>query len=307
MADCSIEIASVRLANPLIAAAGTTGYGPELAEIADLRNLGALTTKSITKDGREGNDPWRVVDLPAGMLNAIGLANIGLDRFLDDVVPELGQLDTVVIGSIAGHTIEEYVAVASAFDPIDALPLVELNISCPNTETGKDFNDDPERMVQLLSAVRSELKHTPMIVKFSPGSANLTTLVIKAIEAGADAICMGNTMPAISVDPETGQSRIGRHAGGLSGPGLHPIAAKLVHDVYVHMQKSSRHVPLIATGGVTCWEDAAEFILLGADAVGMGTVLMADPHAPVRINKGLHKWVQRKGGDLANLRGSFRQ
>ena len=305
MADCSIQIAGVRLANPLIAAAGTTGYGPELAEITDVANLGALTTKSITREVRQGNDPWRVVDLPAGMLNAIGLANLGLDRFIQEIVPQLAKLDTVVIGSIAGHSIEDYVAVAEALDPIEDLPLVELNISCPNTDTGRDFNDDPALMGELLAATKSALSRTPMIVKFSPGSADLPALVDGAISAGADAICLGNTMPAMSVDPETGRSRIGRHAGGLSGPALHPIAARIVHDIHLHLEASSRRVPLIATGGVTCWEDAAEFIVLGADAVGLGTVLMADPHAPVRIRKGLHKWVQRKGGDLARLRGSF--
>ena len=277
MADCSIEIAGVRLANPLIAAAGTTGYGPELAEISDLSNLGALTTKSITHEVRAGNDPWRVVDLPAGMLNAIGLANIGLEGFLGEVVPQLAQLNTVVIASIAGHSIEDYVSVAKALDPIDSLPLVELNISCPNTETGQDFNDNPTLLTELLRAVKSELVQTPMIVKLSPGSADIPRLARTAVEAGADALCLGNTIPAMSVDPETGRSRIGRHAGGLSGPALHPIAARVVHEVHQRLVADDLGVPLIATGGVSCWEDAAEFIVLGAHAVGMGTVLMADP------------------------------
>lgn len=307
MADCSIEIAGVRLANPLLAAAGTTGYGPELAEIFNVGYLGALTTKSITPESRIGNDPWRVVDLPSGMLNAIGLANIGLEGFLTEVVPQLAGLDTVVIGSIAGHTIEDYVTVAQALDAVEELPLLELNVSCPNTDTGRYFSDEPAALSELLCAVKSVLQKTPMIVKLSPGSADVPLLALTAVEAGADALCVGNTMPAMAVDPETGRSRIGRHAGGLSGPALHPVAARILHHVYEHLDESGRRVPLIATGGVSSWQDAAEFIVLGAHAVGIGTALMADPKVPKRILRGLERWVERRGGNLEALRGSFQR
>lgn len=307
MSDCSIDIAGVRLANPLLAASGTTGYGPEFAEVSDLRYLGALTTKSITPELREGNNPWRVVDLPSGMLNAIGLANIGLERFLAEVAPKLAELQTVIIGSIAGHTIEDYLTVARALDQVDSVQLLELNVSCPNTDTGHYFSDDSGLLEELIRGVKSVIQKKPMIVKLSPGTADVPMLAATAVEAGADALCLGNTLPAMAVDPETGQSRIGRHAGGLSGPALHPVAARILHHVYDRMEETGKRVPLIATGGVSNWEDAAEFIVLGAHAVGIGTALLADPMAPKRILRGLTRWVERRGGDIEALRGSFQR
>ena len=305
MGISSIDIAGISLSNPLIASAGTAGLGPELADVLDLRHVGAVTTKSITPESREGNDPWRVVDLPGGMLNAIGLANPGLDSFVKTTLPMLSSLPTVVIGSVAGHSVADYVAVAQEFDGHDALPLVELNVSCPNTDTGRQFGDDPELLTDLVTKTRAVLKTTPMIVKLSPGSMNILDLAEAAVHAGADALCLGNTMPAMAVDPETGSSRIGRASGGLSGPAIHPMVSKIIHDVSLALNQKDLHVPLIATGGVTHWEDAAEFIILGAHAVGMGTILMADPIAPRRILKGLESWVRRKGGDINSLRGSY--
>lgn len=302
MADCSIEIAGVQLANPLIAAAGTAGYGPELAEVADVRAFGAITTKSITPEPREGNVPWRVVELPGGMLNAIGLANVGLEAFMDSVVADLEGLGTTSIGSIAGHSVDDFVAVASAFDEVATLPLVELNVSCPNTDTGRQFGDDPELLGTLVAAVREVLKGTPLIVKLSLGSANVLRLAQAAVQNGADAINIGNTIPAISIDPDSMESRIGRASGGLSGPAIHPIAAKLLQAMVI----GEIGVPLIATGGVARWEDAAEFILLGATAVGIGTAIMADPNGAKKIERGLGRWVERHGGDLAALRGAAR-
>ncbi|MCH2162548.1 MAG: dihydroorotate dehydrogenase [Phycisphaerales bacterium] len=305
MSECAIEIAGVELANPLIAAAGTVGYGPELAEVFDVAGLGAITTKSITPEVREGNDPWRVVDLPAGMLNAVGLANLGLDRFLEEVVPQLAALPTVAIGSIAGHTLEDYSRVAEAFDAIDALPLVEVNVSCPNTDTGRQFGDEVEPLVALVKTCREALRHTPMIVKLSLGSGRLPELARAAVDAGADALCIGNTVPAMAVDPETHRSRLGRASGGMSGPAVHPMAVHRVHALHTMFDSMERFVPIIGLGGVTSWEDAAEFILVGATAVGMGTILMADPSAPRRILKGLRRWVARHGGELPSLRGAY--
>ena len=307
MSECVIEIAGVELANPLIAAAGTVGYGPELAEVFDVAGLGAVTTKSVTPEVREGNDPWRVVDLPAGMLNAVGLANLGLERFLEEVVPELAALPTVAIGSIAGHTLEDYVRVAEAFDPVDALPLVEVNVSCPNTDTGRQFGDEVGPLVELLTRCRAALRHTPMIVKLSLGSGRIPELARAAVDAGADALCVGNTVPGMSVDPETHRSRLGRASGGMSGPAVHPIAVHRVHALHTMFEGMERHVPIIGLGGVSCWEDAAELILVGATAVGMGTVLMADPPAPRRVLKGLRRWIDRHGGELSTLRGAYRQ
>jgi dihydroorotate dehydrogenase (NAD+) catalytic subunit len=303
MVDCSIEIAGVSLAHPLIAAAGTAGYGPELADVADMRRLGAVTTKSITPESREGNAPWRVVELPGGMLNAVGLANVGLDGFMETIVPTLDTLETVVIGSVAGHCVEDYVRVAQAFDGVATLPLVELNVSCPNTLTGRQFGDDPELLGTLLKAVRSELKQTPMIVKLSPGAADIVSLAQAAVENGADALNIGNTMPGMAIDPETRRSRIGRASGGISGPAIHPITSRLLYEVH----QASLGVPLIATGGVARWQDAAAFIVLGATAVGIGTALMADPNAAKKITRGVERWVTRQGEPIDSLRGSVQQ
>jgi dihydroorotate dehydrogenase (NAD+) catalytic subunit len=300
MAEFSIEIAGVAMATPLIAAAGTVGYGPELAEVADVTRFGALTTKSITVEERTGNPPWRVAELPGGMLNAIGLANVGLEVFVASVVPELGAVGTVVIGSIAGHSAEEYVEVAQAFDGIAALPLVELNVSCPNTDTGRQFGDDPDVLGALVGEVRAALRQTPLIVKLSPGSADVVSLARAAIAKGADAINIGNTMPGMVIDPETKRSRIGRASGGLSGPAIHPITSRLLHT----LAEASLGVPLIATGGVARWQDAAAFIVLGATGVGIGTALMANPNAAKKISRGVERWVTRQGETLASLRGS---
>ena len=172
----AVDLAGVALRNPVIAAAGTTGYVDEFRDVLDPRTLGALTTKSITRDSRDGNPPWRVIDLPGGMLNAVGLANVGVERFVEEKLPAAERLDTVVIGSIAGHSIDDYVAVARHFDAAPALPLVELNVSCPNTADGLQFGEHPAALRELLDAVRPVLSRTRMIVKLSPNVGDIVAL-----------------------------------------------------------------------------------------------------------------------------------
>lgn len=286
-------LAGIPLATPVVAAAGTCGYADELGDAFDLSQIGAVTTKSITPEVRAGNDPWRIIDVPGGMLNAIGLANAGLDAFLAQKLPRAAALPCRLFGSVAGHSIDDYVAVASAFDARAELPLIELNVSCPNTATGCQFGDDPDALRDLLRAVRPLVKRAKLFVKISP-NADVVRMSATAVECGADGLTLVNTVSAMSVDVQTRLPRLSRGRGGLSGPAIHPIAVRMVHDVYRAVAKPAG-VPIIGLGGVLRWQDAAEFILVGATAVGMGTALFIDPRAPVGIARGLARWTREQG------------
>lgn len=289
------NLAGIQMRNPLVAASGTCGYVEELSNVLDPATLGAIVTKSITRQPREGNPPWRIIDLPRApaMLNAIGLANVGLDRFLSEKLPAAANVNTVIIGSIAGNSIDDYVTIAAAFDRSEALPAVELNVSCPNTSDGLQFGEHPRKLIELLTEVRPALKRAKMIVKLSPNVADIVAMARAAIQAGADALTLINTIPAMAIDVESRQPRLSRGAGGLSGPAIHPIAVRMVHDVYRNVTKEAG-VPIIGLGGVMAWQDAAELILAGATAVGIGTALFVDPTLPRSIAKGLAKWVARQ-------------
>jgi dihydroorotate dehydrogenase (NAD+) catalytic subunit len=303
----AVNLAGLPMRTPLIAAAGTCGYVSELAEVLDPRELGAITTKSITREPREGNAPWRLIDLPHAMLNAIGLANVGLDRFLHEKLPEAAGVDTTIIGSIAGHSIEEYVAVASAFDGAELLPAVELNVSCPNTSDGLQFGEHPEKLRELLREVRPVLTRTKMIIKLSPNVGDIVGMARAAIELGADALTLINTVSAMAINVESRQPRLSRGQGGLSGPAIHPIAVRMVWQVYREATREAG-VPIIGLGGVLRWQDAAELILAGASAVGIGTGLFIDPTLPRAINRGLESWVTKQGAaSITDLVGAVRE
>jgi len=265
----------------------------ELADAFDLRWLGAVTTKSITPEERAGNDPWRIIDVPGGMMNAIGLANVGLGKFLAEKLPSAAGVPCPVFGSVAGHSVEDYVRVAAAFDANTTFPIIELNVSCPNTATGLQFGDDPSALKALLAEVRPVVKRAKLFVKVSP-NADVVKLSGAAVEAGADGLTLVNTVTAMSIDVHTRRPRLSRGRGGLSGPAIHPIAVRMVHDVYRAVAKPAG-VPIIGLGGVLRWEDAAEFILVGASAVGVGTALFVDPRTPVALAKGLAQWVRAQG------------
>lgn len=300
----SVSLAGVALRNPLVAAAGTCGYVDELAGVLPPEALGAIVTKSITREPREGNPPWRLAEVPLGMLNAVGLANVGLDRFLAEKLPKARGLGTVVIGSIAGGSVEDYRAVAEAFDAEDLLPIVELNVSCPNTADGLVFGEDPKRLRGLLKQVRPVLRRTKLLVKLAPNVADITAMAEAAIEGGADGVTLINTFPAMAIDVESRRSRLSAGSGGLSGPAIHPIAVRMVHEVH---RRLAGRASIVGLGGVMTWQDAAEFILAGATAVGMGTALFVDPRAPVAIGKGLARWVERQGcASLRELVGQTR-
>lgn len=299
-------LCGVPLANPLVAAAGTCGYVRELADAFDLARIGAVTTKSITREEREGNAPWRMWGIPGGMLNAIGLANVGLDRFLAERLPEARGLPCALVGSIAGHSVEDYVAVARAFDAEPSIPLVELNVSCPNTADGLQFGEHPAALRDLLGAVRPELRRTRMLVKLSPNVGDIVAMARAAIDGGADGLTLINTVSAMAIDVERRVPVLSRGTGGLSGTAVHAIAVRMVHQVYRAAAKEAG-IPIVGLGGVSTWQDAAEFILAGATCVGIGTALFVDPRTPLSVAKGLEAWVRRQGAsNVGELVGGLR-
>lgn len=292
-------LAGISLRNPVLLAAGTAGYVDEMAGAMDLSRVGGVVTKSITAESREGNQTWRIIETPRGMLNAIGLANIGAERFAAEHAPRAGEALATVIGSIAGDSPESYLEVARMFENAEHIPAVELNVSCPNVHSGTHFGDDPGALRELVQAVRPALATTKLFVKLSPipgGPPGFTIvdLARAAIEAGADGLCIANTVPAMAVDVQTRKPRLANVTGGLSGPSVHPIAVRLVHLVHQGVARETG-TPIVGVGGVMSWQDAAEFILVGASAVQMGAALFADPRSPLAVVKGLEAWVKRQG------------
>ncbi|RMH28820.1 MAG: dihydroorotate dehydrogenase [Planctomycetota bacterium] len=308
----AVDLAGLRLRSPVLLAAGTAGYADELADAIDLRRVGGVVTKSITAEPRAGNETWRVAEVPGGMLNAIGLANVGADRFRDEIAPRLSAAPATVIGSIAGHSAEEYARVARMFDAIDTVPAVEVNVSCPNVADGSVFGEAPDALGRLVAALRPALARTKLIVKLPPAAggdgpaASIVSLARAAIDAGADGLTIANTIPAMAVDPETREPLLANVTGGLSGPAVHPVIVRLVHLAHRHAARQSQ-VPIIAVGGVVSWRQAAEFILVGASAVQVGTATFADPRAPLKILSGLGRWVRRQGvASVMDLVGAVR-
>lgn len=301
-----IELAGVRLRNPVIAAAGTCGYGAEFDRVLPASELGAITLKSITPEPREGNKPWRILDAKAGMLNAIGLANCGLDAFLREKLPAAAEMDTVLIGSIAGHSQEDYSTVAEAFGGAEALSMVEVNASCPNTSDGRQFSADPSALGELIEQIRQALGDKPMLVKLPPDMADPLAMCSAAVDAGANGLTLANTWPALAIDVETRCPRLSRGTGGFSGPGIHPMVVKLVREVYEQFAQK-KEVPIVGLGGVLDWEDAAEFVLAGASGVGLGTALFVDPALARKCARGLKKWAGRQGQPLHALIGAMEE
>src|SRR5882672_4024379 len=301
MMDLSVNLAGLKLANPTMTCSGTCGYAFEYADYTDLSQLGAFVTKSITREERSGNEPARIVEVRAGMLNAIGLANVGLDRFLAEKVPLLKKMPCPVIVNVAGHSFDDYVETCAAMDGLDCIAAVELNVSCPNDKDGLTFGTHPGRLRELTGKVKAVLPHKPLIVKLSPNVEDITQTAIATIEGGADILSLVNTFTAMAVDIWKKKPRLANVTGGLSGPAIKPIALHLISRVYRNIAKSTG-TPLIGMGGVQTWQDAVEFLLAGSSAVAIGTALFVDPATPNKICEGLAeymaKWKIERLGDL---------
>ena len=290
--DLSVRLGSLRLANPVVTVSGTCGYGDEYAPFMDLSRLGALTTKSVTVEVRKGNPPARIVEVAAGMLNAIGLANVGLERFLAEKLPVLERLRVPAIVNVAGHRVDDYLQACRRLDPHEAVAALELNVSCPNVADGLDFGTDPRRLGELVTAVRRTVERSALIVKLSPNVTDITATARAAVDAGADALSLVNTFVGMAIDVETQRPLLAHTTGGLSGPAIKPLALHLVRRVYTQVARPAG-VPIIGMGGVANWRDAVEFMLAGATAVGIGTALFVDPTTPLKIIDGIADYLRR--------------
>lgn len=300
-----------RLRTPVVLAAGTAAYVDEATEVMAPAWIGGITTKSITAEARAGNPAWRMLPERAGMLNAIGLANVGAVGFAEEHAPRIGGMAPKVIGSVAGSSVEDYVAVARMFAGVEHLAAIELNVSCPNVKSGRSFGDEPDALAGVVSAAREVVGEMPLFVKLPPvvtsaSGRDIVSLATAALDGGAFGLTISNTIPAMAINVETFEPELANVTGGLSGPAVHAVAVRLVHQVYTHVARE-RGAPIIGTGGVMNWKDAAEMILAGATAVGVGTASMADVRAPEKIARGLGKWAAAHGANaIADLAGKLK-
>jgi dihydroorotate dehydrogenase (NAD+) catalytic subunit len=292
--DLSADLGGLRLGKPTLTCSGTCGYAFEYADFLDLSTLGAFVTKSITREERKGNPPTRIVETRAGMLNAIGLANVGLKRFLDEKVPLIRKMPCPVVVNVAGHSTDDYVETCGAVAELDCVPAIELNVSCPNVKDGLTFGTSPARLRELVGEIRKAVGGKVLMVKLSPNVEDVATTAAAAVEGGANVLTLVNTFTAMSVDIRTRKPRLANITGGLSGPAIKPVALHLVSRVYRMVAKSAG-VPIVGMGGVQTWQDAAEFILCGASAVAIGTALFVDPSTPTQISAGLAEYCRSQG------------
>lgn len=287
--DLKVDVGKIELKNPLLLASGCAGYGLEFDDFFDVSKVGGVCLKGLSINESKGNNPPRIWETPSGMMNAIGLQNIGIKNFLKEKAPHLRKIDTVFVANFYGHKVEEYVEAAKMLDDEECIKALEMNISCPNISVGGiQFGVDPLLVHKVVSEVRKETKK-PLWVKLTP-SGNIKETAKSAFEAGADALVAINTIPAMAIDTEKMDFRIFNKVGGLSGPAIHPIAVKMVFDVV-----SEVPIPIIGCGGVEKGSDGIEFLLLGARAFQVGTALFYNPKAPLDIINELKEYLKRKG------------
>jgi len=285
-----VEFAGLKLANPVFLASGTCGYADELSDFLDINCLGGFITKSITPKARKGNPVPRIVETDSGMLNAIGLANIGLDAFVEEKLPILEKLSPAIFVNVAGETIDEYVAVVERLACEKAIAGFELNISCPNVKHGGiDFGKDPKQVTEITTAVKSAAGDKTLMVKLTPAVTDISEIAQAAVEAGADALSMVNTFTAMVIDIETRKPVLANKTGGLSGPAIKPIAVHLVNKVYNEVAKQA-NIPILGMGGIRTASDAVEFIIAGASAVAAGTASFIEPGCAEKIIEGIKKY-----------------
>lgn len=300
--DLSVDVGAVHLANPIIAASGTFGYGIEFAELTDLNRLGGIVVKGLSLKPMEGAPPPRLVPTAAGMINAVGLQNVGVRRFISEKLPALRGYRTAIIANVFGRTAEEYAEVVRHLEGAEGLAAYELNISCPNVACGGiQFGSNPAMAAEVVAAAR-KIARRPLWVKLSPNVSDVG-LIGKAVEeAGGDALTVANTYPAMSIDFRTRASRIGNPTGGLSGQGIKPITLRLVYEA----SKAVR-IPVIGLGGIDTAEDVLEYFVVGASAVQVGTASFSDPNACARILTDVEKLcAHEKIRAISDLRATFR-
>ena len=292
--DLSVKLGSLCLNNPVIAASGTFGYGLEYGSLIDLNALGGFSTKGLSLKPKVGNPVPRVIETSSGMLNAIGLENIGLEAFLSEKLPQLKNFNTRIIVNFFGDTTPEYVAMAQALSDVERVDALEMNVSCPNVEKGGlQFSSDPEVLMDVVSSVR-KVTQKFLIVKLSPNVTDITVLAKAAESAGADALSVCNTFVGMSIDLKTRKHHLANKTGGLSGPAIKPLALNLVYQTARAVQ-----IPVIGIGGIASGEDAVEFLLAGAKAVQIGTANFIDPASTLHVIEGIRKYCSANG--VSNL------
>ena len=288
--DLTVSIGSLKLKNPVMTASGTFGYGEEYSNFVDLNLLGAVVVKGISLEPMEGNPSPRICETPCGMLNSIGLQNVGLKRFLKEKLPYLKNFETRVIVNILGNTIQEYVKLSKAL--ADAgVDGIELNVSCPNVKKGGIvFGIDKKALARLITKVKQSVSRTTVITKLSPNVSNIPEFAKVAEDAGSDAVSLINTIPAMAVDIETWKPKLANMTGGLSGPAIKPIALRMVWEA-----SGAVTIPIIGIGGIIDYKDAIEFMLVGATAIEVGTGNFVNPRATVNVAEGIGGYLREKG------------
>jgi len=300
--DMSVEIAGIKLRNPVMTASGTFGYGEEFADYMDLESIGAMITKGLSLLPKAGNNTPRIVETPGGMLNAIGLQNVGIEAFIAKKLPFLRKIDTPVIANLYGNSLEEYGELAARIDGIAEIAGVEVNISCPNVKQGGIvFGTDPTAAAQVVSLVRRETTK-PLIVKLSPNVTDITVMAKACVDAGAEALSLINTLTGMAIDLQKRRPVLANITGGLSGPAIKPVALRMVWQVAKAVK-----VPIIGIGGIMNAADALEFILAGATAVQVGTASFLTPAASQDIARGMAKWLtENRVSDVKELIGALK-
>lgn len=303
MTDLSVTLGSLSLKNPVMTASGTFGYGTEYGPYFDVSRLGAVVTKTITLEPRAGNPMPRIAETPAGMLNSIGLANVGAERFLSEKLPALEALETRVIVNVAGSTVEEYARVVERVAGHPRVDGIEINVSCPNVRRGGlAFGTDPDITNAITRGVR-EATDKPVIVKLTPNVTDIVGIAQAAVDGGADALSLINTLLGMAVDTQTRKPLIARKTAGLSGPAIRPVAVAKVHQVF-----QSVGVPLIGIGGIMSGTDAVEFFIVGATAVQVGTLNFVRPDGPVAVLEGIQQYCETHGlSSVRELIGTLKE
>jgi len=287
--DLKVQIGKLKLKNPVMTASGTFGYGDEYAEFVDLNKLGAIVVKGLSLKPKQGNPPPRIVETPSGMLNAIGLQNIGIDNFIKKKMPFLRECKTKVIANFFGDSINEYVKAAEKLSSVKGIDALEMNISCPNKQAGWIvFGTDPKVTHKVVSAVRNSTK-LPLIVKLSPNVTDISHMAMVAEDAGADALSLINTLSGMAIDIQSRRPKLANITGGLSGPAIKPVALRMVWECFKKV-----NIPIIGMGGIISSDDAIEFMLAGASAVAVGTANFINPSITTDIIKGIRSYMKNK-------------
>jgi len=301
MIKMQVDIGNLKLKNPVLVASGTFGYGDELIELFDVGQLGGIVTKSLTLKPRAGNPPPRIVETPCGMLNSIGLANIGVDRFIDEKLPILRNFKTAIIVNVAGKRIEDYCEVIKRIEDAGGVDAYEINISCPNVkEGGLEFGTSREMTAKIVNSVRKATDKT-LIIKLTPNVTKISEIAKVCKDEGADAVSLINTVVGMAIDIKTRKPKLSTITGGLSGPAIKPIAIAKVFEVFQNVD-----IPIIGIGGIMNWVDAVEFLIAGAKAIQVGTANFVDPTASIQILNGIISYCEEnKISDINDLIGSI--